>query len=144
MTNLIEKLQAAQSHALANRPKVGGFPYLAECLKQAGVQHNYWELPSCQSIYVMNDGTVVNQGSPLITGMAEVPVFNEEALITALRTNQAGESTFPEFLQSAWQAGIIKYHVDFSKHLVTYYGANKESYEEFYPEVEVILPETSL
>lgn len=137
MTNLIEKLQTAQHYAMANRPKIGGFPYLAECLRKAGVQGNSWELPSCQSIYVMDDGIIVSQGTPLITGMAEVPVFNKEALITALKTDQSGESTFPEFLNATWKAGVIKYHVNFSKRFVIYYGANNESYEESYPAVEV-------
>ena len=30
MSKAIENLQAAQTHAMAVRPKVGGFPYLAE------------------------------------------------------------------------------------------------------------------
>lgn len=31
-----EKLQMAMDYATANRPKVGGFPFLAECLRKAG------------------------------------------------------------------------------------------------------------
>ncbi len=75
---------------MANRPKVGGFPFLAECMRQAGVRFNHWALPSAQSIYVMADGVVAYQGSPLISGMADVPAFDEAALIAALRTDQAG------------------------------------------------------
>jgi len=40
--------------AMTIRPKVGGFPVLAEVLKRAGVKRNYWTLPSCQSIFVMD------------------------------------------------------------------------------------------
>jgi uncharacterized protein YbcV (DUF1398 family) len=47
MSKAIEKLQAAQQRAVAIRPKVGGFPYLAEVLRQAGVTHNFWFLPAC-------------------------------------------------------------------------------------------------
>lgn len=141
MTNVIEKLQTAQRYAMANRPKIGGFPYLAECLRKAGVQSNSWELPSCQSIYIMDDRTIVSQGTPLITGMAEVPAFNKEALIAALKADQSGESTFPEFLEKTWKAGVVKYHVDFFKRVVTYCGANNENYQESYPAVEIeIIP----
>jgi len=37
----IEKLQAAQKKAMEGRPKVGGFPYLAETLRRAGVTRNF-------------------------------------------------------------------------------------------------------
>lgn len=80
------------------------------------------------------------QGAPLLTGNAEIPVFNREGLIKALRTNQAGESTFPEFLQASWKAGIVSYEVDFSARNVTYYGVLGDSYREDYPTVEVRLP----
>ena len=123
---------------MANRPKVGGFPYLAECLKIAGVEHNIWSLPGSQSIYVMKDGVVVQQGTPLVSGITEVPVFDEQALITALRTDQAGQSTFPEFLTASWKAGVVSYEVNFSEHTVAYFGARGEKYVESYPEVEVL------
>ena len=61
---------------MAGRPKVGGFPYLAETLRRAGLQRNLWYLPSCQSVYVMQDGAVVMQGTPLLSGMADVPRFD--------------------------------------------------------------------
>ncbi len=37
MISLSEKLADAQKYAFSIRPKVGGFPYLAEVLRQAGV-----------------------------------------------------------------------------------------------------------
>lgn len=37
MSKAIENLQAAQQRAMAIRPKVGGFPYLAEVPRRAGV-----------------------------------------------------------------------------------------------------------
>lgn len=64
MSKAVEKLQAAQQRAMAIRPKVGGFPYLAEVLRQAGVNRSLWFLPSCQSLYLMDDGAVVTQGTP--------------------------------------------------------------------------------
>jgi uncharacterized protein YbcV (DUF1398 family) len=37
MSRAIENLQAAQKQPLASRPKVGGFPYLAETLRQLSI-----------------------------------------------------------------------------------------------------------
>ncbi len=132
-----EKLRIAQEYAISNRPHIGGFPFFAECLRLAGVQKNIWSLPSAQSIYVMDEGAVVFQGTPLVTGSADVLPFDKDALVTALRHDQAGNSTFPEFLTASWNAGIIQYIVDFFTRTVTYYGARGETYQEPYPAVEV-------
>jgi uncharacterized protein YbcV (DUF1398 family) len=137
MSKAIEKLQAAQKQAMAIRPKVGGFPYLAEVLRRAGVTRNIWSLPACQSIFLTNDGPVVIQGEPLISGMEDIPPFNREALIEALRTDQAGESTFPEFLAASWRAGVVRYDVGFAARTVTYYGCGGEEYTEAYPAVDI-------
>ena len=42
MNKITEQLTAAQKYAMSIRPKVGGFPVLAEVLRQAGVQMNRW------------------------------------------------------------------------------------------------------
>lgn len=133
-----EKLQKAFAYAIENRPAVGGFPFLAECLKQAGVINNTWTLPSCESIYVFEEGAVVNVGTPLISGMADVPVFNQEKLIEVLRADQEGKTTFEEFLMGAWNAGVTHYNVDFINRKVVYIGAKGEVYSENYPEVKNI------
>lgn len=137
MSKAIENLAAAQQRAMAIRPKVGGFPYLAETLREAGVTRNLWFLPACQSLYLTEDGPVVTQGAPLLTGTADVPPFDREALIKALRTDQAGESTFPEFLAASWHAGVVRYDVDFAARKVAYYGCNDEAHVESYPAVDV-------
>jgi uncharacterized protein YbcV (DUF1398 family) len=137
MSSLSDKLLQAQKHAMSIRPKVGGFPVLAEVLRQAGVLINTWALPSCQSIFLMEDGAVVQQGTPLVTGTHEIPDFDEDALIAAIRADQKGQSTFPEFLQAAWKAGVIGYDADFMERKVMYFGSNGESYEEEYPAVDV-------
>jgi len=135
MSKLVEKLLEAQKNAMAARPKVGGFPVLAEVLRKAGIKMNRWILPSCQSIYFMSEGTVIQQGTPLINGSFEAPVFQREALIAAIRKDQAGESTFPEFLQATWRAGVISYDADFLQRKVSYFGASGESYVGDYPAV---------
>lgn len=122
---------------MAIRPKVGGFPYLAEVLRRAGVTRNVWSLPACQSLFLTGHGPVVMQGSPLVSGAADVPPFNRGALITALRIDQAGESTFAEFLASSWRAGVVRYDVDFLARTVAYYGCDGEEYIESYPAVEI-------
>jgi uncharacterized protein YbcV (DUF1398 family) len=137
MSKAIENLQAAQQRAMAVRPKVGGFPYLAETLRRAGVTRNLWFLPACESLFLTEQGPVVTQSTPLVTGTVDVPSFDREALITALRTDQAGKSTFPEFLTASWRAGVVRYDVDFVGRKVAYYGCNGEEYVEEYPVVNL-------
>jgi len=137
MSKAIENLQAAMQRAMAGRPKVGGFPYLAETLRLAGVTRNLWYLPACESLYVTELGAVVMPGTPLASGMVDVPPFDPDALIAALRTDQAGNSTFPEFLAATWRAGVVRYDVDFAARKVAYYGARGEEYVEDYPAVHV-------
>ncbi len=138
MSESIEKLNAAMQKAMANRPKVGGFPYLAACLQDAGVKHNIWYLPSAESRYIMDDGVMmITENTPMVNVMSEVPAFSQEALVKALRTDQAGESTFREFLQSSWEAGVISYDVDFGDRTVTYHGSRGERYVESYPAVAI-------
>lgn len=141
MSKAIENLQQAMERAAAIRPKVGGFPYLAETLRRAGVTRNLWTLPAGQSLFLTDSGPVVMQGPPLVTGMADVPAFDREALIRALRTDQAGESTFPQFLESTWRAGVVGYDVDFDARTVRYFGWEGEQYVEAYPAVEVEMTE---
>jgi uncharacterized protein YbcV (DUF1398 family) len=136
MSKAIENLQAAQQRAMSGRPKVGGFPYLAETLRRAGVTRNFWYLPAGQSLYLTEDGPVMTLGTPLTSGTVDVAPFNREALIAALRTDQAGISTFPEFLAACWRAGVVSYDVDFKARRVAYYGCNGEEYVEDYPAVE--------
>ncbi|WP_455425704.1 DUF1398 domain-containing protein [Dryocola sp. LX212] len=135
MSKAIDNLQAAMLKAMTERPTVGGFPYLAETLRAAGVKVNEWTLPSCQSLYLTDAGPVVMQSQPLISNIANVPMFDEEAVIHALREDQAGRTTFPEFLAAIWLAGVVRYVVDFPGRQVAYFGCNGESYVEAYPAI---------
>ena len=136
MSRAIDNLIEAQRRAMAGRPEIRRVPYLAETLRRAGVTRNLWFLPACQSLYLTNEGPVVILGTPLASGTMDVPPFNREALITASRTDQAGESTFPEFLTASWRAGVVRYEVDFVARTVAYYGCNGEQYTEAYPALE--------
>jgi uncharacterized protein YbcV (DUF1398 family) len=137
MSKAIDNLTEAMKTAQAIRPRVGGFPYLAEVLRQVGVTRNVWSLPSGQSLFLTEQGPVVMQGNPLVTGAVDVPAFNEEALIRALRVDQAGESTFPEFLEASWRAGVVRYDVELEARAVAYQGCNGEEYIEAYLAVTV-------
>jgi uncharacterized protein YbcV (DUF1398 family) len=110
---------------------------LAEVLRKAGVTRNVWSLPSCQSLFLTKDGPVIMQGAPLVNGAVDVPTFDGAALIEALRVDQAGESTFPEFLNASWRAGVVRYDVDLEVRTVAYHGCNGEEYIEAYPAVTV-------
>lgn len=137
MSALIDRLVKAQKHAMSIRPNVGGFPVLAEVLRQADIKMNRWTLPSCQSVYIMKDGAVVQQGVPLVSGTYVVPKFDRDALVTAIRTDQEGRSSFPEFLVATWNAGVVSYDADFIERKVSYYGVNGESYVENYPGIKL-------
>ncbi len=137
MSKAIQNLITAQELAFKIRPKAFGFPYLAEVFRSAGITRNFWNLPSCQSLFLTKEGPIMMQGTPLVTGLVDVPSFNREALILAIRTDQAGESSFPEFLEASWKAGVISYDVDFVNRTVTYYGCFGEKYLEEYPAVTI-------
>lgn len=137
MSKATENLLQAQRLAFSIQPKVGGFPYIAEVLRRAGVSQNIWHLPSCQSVYITKYGPVVSQSTPLVAMTVDIPSFDQNALIRALRNDQAGQSSFPEFLKAAWEAGIVSYVVDFEKRMVTYHGILGQSYSENYPAVEI-------
>jgi len=137
MKNAIENLKEAQAKGLAGRPKVNGFPYLAETLRRAGVRRNEWILPACESLYVTDLGSVVSQGAPLISGDAPVPNFDETALLRIIDADKAGQTSFPEFLLGSWKAGVVRYEVDFEARTVIYFGATQERYVEHYPQATI-------
>jgi uncharacterized protein YbcV (DUF1398 family) len=78
MSKAIDNLTEAMKAAEAIRPRVGGFPYLAEVLRKAGVTRNVWSLPSAQSLFLTQEGPVVMQGEPLVTGAVDVPYPSEQ------------------------------------------------------------------
>lgn len=137
MNKTKEKITSAYKWAIANRPKVNGFPYLAEALRQAGVLRYVVTLPSCQTLYFTKEGPVVSQSEVLLTGLSDVPTFDQDAFVSVLRKSQAGETTFPEFLKGTWEAGVIHYEANLVSRKVSYYGADGESYIEDYPAVEI-------
>lgn len=138
MKTNIKTLTNALNDALSIRPKVGGFPVMAKVLYLAGVQSNQWFLPSCNAIYSFKNEAVMQQGTPLLQGFTSIPVYDERALIKAIRKDQRGESSFQEFLQATWDAGIVEYRVDFKNRSVCYKSYQGELYTEHYPDIDLI------
>lgn len=137
MPDAVSNLQAAMQRAMDVVPEARGFPYLAETLRRAGVYRNIWNLPGCQGIYLTTNGAVAMTLPALVTDMTEIPRFNREALISALRTDQKGKSTFEQFLRSVWYAGVVRYVIDFEARTCTYFGIDSEPYEEKFATVDV-------
>ena len=88
-------------------------------------------------LYLTDAGSVVVQGEPLVSGMIEVRPLDRRALLTALRSDQAGRTTFTEFVQGCRQAGIVRFEVDLAARTCTYFGADDDHYVETYPTVEI-------
>lgn len=131
-------VEAARRRGMEIRPQVGGFPWLAEALRGAGVERLEFVVPSMTTVYVTPRGDVLEQGAPVVTGSALVALFDRDALIAALRADQQGLSTFPEFVTAAWRAGVLSWTVDLVARTCTYRSASgRESYVESYPAVEL-------
>ncbi|MFF3015649.1 DUF1398 family protein [Streptomyces sp. NPDC057939] len=137
MTTAVDHLQAVLERAQADRPEVGGFPHLAESLRRAGVTRYRMAVPSNAVLYLTAAGPVAVQSEPLLAGIVQVARFDRQSLIAALRANQAGETTFPEFVRGCWMAGIVWYDVDLAARTCTYHGADGDSYVEEYEAVEL-------
>jgi uncharacterized protein YbcV (DUF1398 family) len=137
MSTLTDTIQNAQRKAAEIRPRVGGFPVLAEVLCQAGIRRHERTLPAGQTVYVTDTGVVIEPAMSLVSEMSDVPAFDRDAVIDAIRADQAGHTTFPEFLAAIWTAGITSYVVDLDQRTVTYAGTDDTPHVERYPAVEI-------
>ncbi|MFT4063987.1 hypothetical protein [Paraburkholderia sp.] len=57
-----------------------------------------------------------------------------------MRADQAGQTTFPEFLLGARIASVLRYDVGLIRRCAGYFGCDGESCVESYPEVTVQNP----
>lgn len=136
-THLVETVQQAQRRGAAARPRVNGFPYYAEALRAAGITLVDTSIATGGSVYYLADGAVAQTFDPIVGPVAAVPAWNEVGLIAAIRADQVGNGTFPEFLRDAWQAGVIHFRVDLANRTCTYFGVSDNHYVETYPAVAV-------
>lgn len=132
MNDAIQNLEGALRRGMDDRPAVGGFPHLAEALRKAGVRRNLWYLPAMEAVYLTDLGPVVMQGEPLSSGAALIAPFDREAVIAAIRSDQEGRSSFPEFVAAIWAAGVWHYEVDLDARTCSYVGADGGEYVESY------------
>ena len=137
MTTIIETIDAAAAHGAAVRPKIAGFPFIAEALRAAGVTKYLFDVPSATVIYVTDDGVVIGPGQLIRTEKTVIPPFDSGKLVAAIRTDQRGESTFPEFVEESFLAGVVRYEVDTAARTCTYIGGRGESHVEEYPAVDL-------
>lgn len=143
MTSIIDTIAAATAYAASVRPRAGGFPYLAEALRAAGVTAYSFDVPSSSVVYSTARGDVLQPGRLIRSEPTVVPDFDVHALVAAIRADQAGESTFPEFVDASLRAGVLRYEVDTAARTCTYLGARGERYVEEYPAVALPAPEVS-
>lgn len=137
VSSAIANLRAAHERAAALRPQAHGFPYLAEVLRQAGVSRYHHSIPAATTLYLTDAGAVVMQADPVILGMADVASWHQAALVSAIRADQGGQSSYPQFTRACWEAGVVHYDVDLLGRTCTYAGAAGERYVETYEHVEV-------
>lgn len=135
MNDAVHNLEGALASGVADRPAVGGFPYLAETLRAAGVHRNLWYLPAMEAVYLTDLGPVVCQGEPLLSGPAPVAPFDRAAVIAAIRSDQEGRSSFPDFAAAIWAAGVWHYEVDLDARTCTYVGTDGHQYVESFEAV---------
>ena len=135
--SLVETISAAQQRGTALRPKANGFPYFAEALRQAGVTRIDVTVPSWTTVLTTARGSVIQQGTPMLTGSAEVPSFDQQAFVDALRGDQEGLITFPDWMTATWRAGVAWYAVDLESRTCTYRAPSGDSYTEHYPSVDL-------
>lgn len=139
MTVVTDQVMAALERGMRVRPRVGGFPYLAEALRAAGVVRYVFDVPTASVLYVTAHGAVVKPGIALVTQATEIAAFDADALVAAIRADQRGESDFPTFVARTFAAGVVRYSVDTTARTCTYFGALGDAYVEEYP--AVTLPE---
>lgn len=135
--SLIEAIANAQVRGAEIRPKAGGFAYLAESLRRAGVNRIEVTVPSWTTVLTTAVGSVIQQGLPIVDGAIEVPPFDRDAFLTALRNEQAGEITYPTWMKATWEAGVAWYVVDLEAHTCTYRSPAGDTYVEDYPCIDI-------
>ena len=127
MSKAIENLEGAQQRAMAGRPKVGGFPYLAETLRRAGVTRNHWFLPACQSLYI-TQGSDRSWSRALRCYRAPRMCHHSTVKRSLQRCERTRLARAPSlsFCSASWRAGVVSYDVDCAARTCTYYGSAGE------------------
>ena len=59
--------------------------------------------------------------------LSRVADFDRDAVIGAIRRDQLGQSTYPEFMLDIWHAGVVAYDIDLAARTCTYLGLDPTS-----------------
>jgi uncharacterized protein YbcV (DUF1398 family) len=84
-----------------------------------------WSLHASQSLFLTNHEPVVVQKASLVSGTADVPAFDREALIRLCESIRPAKH-ISVFLAATWRAGVVPYEVDFAAPTAVYAGCNGE------------------
>jgi uncharacterized protein YbcV (DUF1398 family) len=122
--DLVHVVHEARTRGMRARPTIGGFPYLAESLRDAGISAVHCDVASMSTIYRSARGAVVDQQEPLTRGLDTVASFDRDAVVTAIRRDQNGESTYAEFMVGIWKAGVVSYDIDLHARTCAYQGVD--------------------
>ncbi len=109
------------------------YPDLVKRLGEIGVESYTVDTASGTILYRFNQGqTVLHPGNIAARTIAEN--FNEQKTIEAIRSNQQGKTTYPEFMTGIAEAGVRFYEATLngSNKRVTYIGIGG-FYEEKIP-----------
>jgi len=131
MVFTLDLLQDIRKEAFA---KNEGYPYLVALLKDAWVRSYYVTMRTYTVIYTLTDWSELiehGQDDAIVWD-----VFNEKALVDALRAHQRWETDFVTRLNATREAGCIDYIADLEKMIVIYRG-NGGEYVESIPEITV-------
>jgi len=108
------------------------YPDLVFKLITIGVQSYTVEVGAGSMLYRFDGGEHVLHGQPVVVRQV-AGQLNEALVIQALKANQQGKTTYPEFLNDIAQAGVLLYEATLTGNLrVTYIGAGG-FYEEVIP-----------
>lgn len=109
------------------------FPDAVVQLTEAGVVRYVVDLVRFErTLYGSDDETL--QDDIALDPMLEVaPHFSEAGVKTALKTVQAGKSSYPEFLQQIMEAGVACYSVYINGRKVIYTGRDGDELVEPFP-----------
>jgi uncharacterized protein YbcV (DUF1398 family) len=112
------------------------FPRVVETLIAAGCEGYYKDLARREVTYYLTDGTTHTERLSLAS--LPVPdVFEEAALIAALRAAQRDEIRYPEFILRAIKAGTAAYRVYINGRRAVYLGRKGDVYVEYFPQAKL-------
>jgi uncharacterized protein YbcV (DUF1398 family) len=105
------------------------FPEVVASLARVGCEQYHADLRRQEKTYYMPDGANTVEVLPL--GPQRIaPAFSREAVVAALRTVQAKQISYVEFLKRIMDAGCVGYFVNIAGSRTIYLGRSGDMYVE--------------